>query len=173
MGCDIHMYIQYKNKKRNNDWWSEFGGRINPGRDYGMFGILSAGVRYDVTNGKCHQPKGLPEGSLGWSAEYDAYLYIREKEDENDEHTCTLENAQRWGRKIELGKDGKPFRTLHPDWHSHSWLTTKELAQAFRWYNQQNKDYKVHVAYKAILSVMRTLENKGENDARVVFWFDN
>jgi hypothetical protein len=170
MGADIHMYIQYKNKKRNDDWWSEFGGCINPGRDYGMFGILSTGVRQDVNNS--HDPKGLPEGNLGWAAEDDAYLYIRE-DSEDYEHSCTLEDALRWGHKIVNDKDGKPWKTLHPDWHSHSWLTTNELSQAFRWYTSQFSGYKVGLEYKAVLSVMKTLGNKGENDVRIVFWFDN
>lgn len=172
MGCDIHMYVQYRKKNFDPKWdhWSEFGGRINPGRDYSLFGILSDGVRSSWE--KCHEPKGLPEGDLGWDAERDANLYIRENPQPYEEGTCTLEDAQRWGHKIELDKDGKPWRTRHPDWHSHSWLTTAEYAQALRWYTSQTK-YKVGLEYKALLSVMKTLENKGENDVRVVFWFDN
>jgi hypothetical protein len=52
MGCDIHAYVESK-KPDSKTWWG-FGGRINPGRNYRMFGKL-AGVRCDgcITKPKC------------------------------------------------------------------------------------------------------------------------
>lgn len=176
MGCDIHMYVEYREKERAGtqyDWWNSFGGRINPGRNYTLFGILCDGVRFDPPEGKSHEQKGLPDGPLGTHAEHDVHLYIRDDSSEWEEQSCTLSDAQRWGRKIEYNKDGKPWRTYHPDWHSHTWLTTKELAQAYRWYSSINRGYSVGAEYKALLSAMKALENKGKNEVRVVFWFDN
>jgi hypothetical protein len=173
MGCDIHMYVQYRKKDFDPKWesyWNEFGGHLNPGRDYSMFGILSDGVRSSWT--KCHEPKGLPEGNLGWTAEREAYLYVKTDTNPYDDGYCTLEDAQRWGRKIELDKDGKPWRTIHPDWHSFSWLTTEEYAQALRWYSSQVR-YKAGLEYRALLKLMKALEDNGKNDVRIVFWFDN
>jgi hypothetical protein len=52
MGADIHMYVEYRNKKQAKDletqgrdpYWYSFGDCFNPGRNYTMFAIL-AGVR--------------------------------------------------------------------------------------------------------------------------------
>ena len=177
MGCDIHMYVQYQNKEsakqnkkegRDPYWWG-FGGQLNPGRNYTMFGIL-AGVRDDpMDEEKMFYPKGLPEFELSYAAKDGLYLYVG---DDNEEHTCTLEQAQRWGRRIINDSDGKPWMTEHPDWHSHTWLTTKELAQAYRWYKQVS-GYAPCLEFRVLLKMMKELENKGENEVVVVFWFDN
>ena len=48
MGCDIHLYIEYKNKMVEFDGykysWHDFGKCINPGRNYVLFALM-AGVR--------------------------------------------------------------------------------------------------------------------------------
>ena len=45
MGCDIHLYIEYKNKKvafdGYKDSWHSFGKQINPGRNYAMFALMA------------------------------------------------------------------------------------------------------------------------------------
>ncbi len=177
MGADIHMYIQYREKKgvkenakrgQNTDWWDNFGGTINPGRNYTMFSIL-AGVRGSTYKG--FDPKGIPEFGLGWAARRDLFLYITEESNPH-ENCCTLEDAQRWGRPIIKDKDGKPWYTYHPDWHSHSWMTVKELKQAYSWYKKSEK-YDVGLEYKVLLKTMKALENNGRNEVVVVFWFDN
>jgi len=88
--------------------------------------------------------------------------------------------AQRWsqyGRKI-VERDGKPVWVEHPDWHSHSWMTTKELQKAYKIYEKHaskewDDDIRVGVEYRAILAAMKEIESCGEYEARVVFWFDN
>jgi hypothetical protein len=177
MGCDIHMYVQYREKKErenelNRDWWYEFGDQISPGRNYSMFGIL-AGVRssYYDDEGVTHlEPKGLPDFGLGWGARADLSLSITETGQE--EKSCTLEQAERWKGPIEKNKDGKPVRTEHPDWHSHSWLTPKELAQVYRWYKKET-GYPPGLEYRVLLKMMKALEDEGKNEVVVVFWFDN
>jgi hypothetical protein len=129
MGCDIHCYIEYK-RANHEGWnnWSSFGGRINPGRDYTMFRLL-AGVRsYDNIEVK---PKGLPE-NCGYSVNNDNYLYITESVGEN---YATAERAkyyvEKCGCKYRMGAEGTPTWVSQPDWHSHSWMTTKELTEVF------------------------------------------
>ena len=39
MGADVDMYIQYKKKSDDDKWWWDFGGCIDPTRNYAMFGI--------------------------------------------------------------------------------------------------------------------------------------
>ena len=189
MGCDVHMYIEYTYKSEIDEYekqlsegvrpdvlrkpyWRNFGGGINPGRNYIMFGILSKGVRYNTK--KAFPPKGLPD-DLGWSSRDDAFLYITEKGGEDG--TCTMEQALRWTqsghRKLINNHNGNPTWVEHPDWHSHSWLTTEEYEKALEIYSEDPNGWgNISVEYKAILSVMKTLEI---NDCvpRLVFWFDN
>ena len=184
MGCDIHMYVEYASKKRLEEsklpqvegkrkvyeYWSTFGGRMSPGRNYLMFGLLSKGVRSDLDKGI--EPKGLPE-VLGYQSQGDAYMYITDSHD-GDENSTTLERALSWKGKIINDISGKPRWTEHPDWHSHTWLTTKEYASALRKYHAMNdKSWDDAKAYKAILAAMKSLESDGETIARVVLWFDN
>lgn len=194
MGCDIHMYIEYANKKRleetrkkkaegdteAREYWRSFGGRMNPGRDYWMFGILSQGVRSDNPNG--FPPKGrLDRDELSWGTAEDDYLYIVDEGREPGDNETTLERALKWasGRFPEtlVYRDGKPRFVSHPDWHSHSWLTPAEYKKALELYqadcDKQGYGYKVPSEYKAILAALESLESNGENEARVVFWFDN
>ena len=189
MGADIHMYIEYTYKseiteyekhlsegiepdKLRNPYWRDFGGRINPGRNYIMFGILSEGVRYNTPN--TFPAKGLPD-DLGWSSRDDAFLYITEKGGE--ENTCTMEQALRWTqsghRKLINSIDGKPTWVEHPDWHSHSWLTTEEYEKALEYYKDDKDNWgNPLIEYEAILAVMKSIESNG-GVCRLVFWFDN
>jgi hypothetical protein len=169
MGCDIHMYVEYKRKddKRNN--WSNFGSRINPGRNYFMFGLLSKGVRSDNELGI--DAKGLPDG-LGWETSDDMYLYINDNRSEDDNHVSTNQ-AIKWranyGCNIVNDENGRPYKVENPDWHSSSWLTTSEFENQLNIYNQESFGVP---EYMAILAAMKELENHN-NECRVVFWFDN
>lgn len=173
MGADIHMYVEYKEKDSN--YWRDFGGRINPGRNYGMFAIL-AKVRGEYK--ESFNPKGIRDLELGYRCEDDYYLSITE--DGKGEGETTMERALEWNKryncKLKYGIDEKPYRVEHPDWHSHSWMNTKELAEAYKIYKKmEKKEYgvgHVPIEYKAILEVMKTFEKSGY-DTRVVFWFDN
>ena len=177
MGCDIHMYVQYKEKKNSAEaekqgrdpYWWDFGGGFNPGRNYTLFGIL-AGVR-DTPEKNGFEPKGIPNFGLGWSARSDLYLYITE-DPIPGEGCCTLEDATRWRRPITHNSDGKPWYTEHPDWHSHSWMTIKELEKAYRWYKKESEDG-LGLEYRVLLKTMKALEDDGKNEVVVVFWFDN
>ena len=104
------MYVEYRRKGSDSKHWSGFGGRINPGRNYSLFGILSRGVRSNVPTG--FEPKGLPT-DLGWYSADDAFLWI-DDEYQDQEKYCSMERAERWGGKI-YHRDGKPFKTDHPD----------------------------------------------------------
>jgi hypothetical protein len=190
MGCDIHMYFEYadnetlekvaKGEKNGRGelitpYWRDLGGRVNPGRNYAMFGFLSQGVRSDFDNG--FVPKGLPPfDELSYSSRNDSVCYITETgEGENE---TTLERALSWVNndptKLHYRGD-KPLWVNHPDWHSHNWLTTAEYEQAINNYIEYAKtedDFGVPAEYGAMLAAMQYLE-KNCYTARVVFWFDN
>jgi hypothetical protein len=192
MGCDIHMYVEYTDKERLEKsnrgetnsrgelikpYWRDFGSRINPGRNYWMFGFLSQGVRSDFSNGM--PPKGLPPfDELGFHSRNDSVCYISDNPD-NDGSSVTLETALRWsegGRnKIINNSEGRPSWVEHPDWHSHTWLTTEEYETAINNYKaecQSSGEIDTPVEYVAVLAAMKSLEENG-CVARVVLWFDN
>lgn len=195
MGCDIHMYVEYAYKKKipldgetdkfelEKVWWRGFGGRLNPGRDYLMFSLLSDGVRgsYDESL----PPKGLPpKDELSYESSADAFLYISDEKDSSKigNNECTLESAIRWTqggyRQIYNDRNGNPRWVDHPDWHSHSWVTAEEYAQVLENYKKLSERFNdglggnYNLGYDIILSMMRTIESRGA-EPRLVFWFDN
>lgn len=158
MGCDIHCYIEYKSP--NTDDWSDFGGRINPGRNYDLFAKL-AGIRnYDEVE-PVVKPRGYPEDAAA-SARLDQWLYVTNSPGEG---YVSVERAECW---VENGaskyQDSDKAFVSNPDWHTHSWLTTGEYATAIEGSGEPE--------YEAILAAMRSFE-AGGFQSRVVFWFDN
>lgn len=159
MGCDIHAYIEYKRKDGKN--WHGFGGRINPGRNYFLFGRLADGVR---GNGPAVVPtRGIPDDA-GWEVRDDGFLFITE--DGQGDDCCTLEQAGQWAP----GKEWKIHDKIpHPDWHSHSWATTQEWEDAIKPCTEPGSQ---DPEYVAILGAMKIFEEMGFV-SRVVYWFDN
>jgi hypothetical protein len=190
MGADIHMYVEYRNKKQAKErdakgekpYWMAYGRQVNPGRNYVMFAIL-ASVRGDYP--ESFQPKGkLPKDHMSWTTSGDAYMYIYDKKDEGKdwEGFVTLKKAKEWekyGCKIINRPDGTPAFVEHPDFHSHSWMSIEELEQAYKIYTEKaSKQWgeeitRPHVEWMALLASMKALEGDDENEVRVVFWFDN
>lgn len=168
MGCDIHMYVEYKRK--DSDFIDNFGSRINPGRNYTLFGLLAKGVRRDIPEGV--EPKGIPADKLGGRTEQDLHLYISDEYANHDGY-CSLEKAIEWGGQIIKDGAGNPFKTLHPDWHSHSWLTVEEYKRVIDLYRSE---YESTVGkepeYYALLASMEAFKNSGY-EPRIVYWFDN
>jgi hypothetical protein len=173
MATDIHMYVEYRYKlaptsSTPNPWKSLFP-MINPGRNYALFGIL-ANVRTKM--GIPFPPKGFPQDA-GYYAMDDNYLYVSDTD--TDSRSVTHENAERFvtefGSHIMTEEANGHQWVSHPDWHSHSWLTTEEFKQAMEMYNRQHKDYP-EVEYDALLAAMKYLD-KHKCEARVVFWFSD
>ena len=169
MGCDIHCYMEYKTADYEDSYsrWRPMGGRINPGRNYRIFGYL-AGVRDDEVE-QVAPLRGFPEDA-GYAAHGDEWLYIVEEET-REKGCASRENAESWvkyGSKYKLDADGKPTHVSHPDWHSHSWVTSDEWEKAIK----KDKDDSWCFQYGAMLAALRYLEKKG-CQTRIVFWFDN
>lgn len=135
MGCDIHLYIEYKNKKvafdGYKDSWHSFGQHINPGRNYAMFALM-ANVRNHYSDGKLPvlvEPRGIPDDAAYYSSGDDRIYISEEKYD--GEHSVTMERAKSWvesgSSKFINNQKGEPTWVTDPDNHSHSWLTTSEF----------------------------------------------
>lgn len=206
MGCDIHMYIEYRNKMVLDNGqmptWQNFGGRINPGRNYALFALL-AGVRNYNNLPVAFPVRGMPDDA-GYASRTDNQIYISEEKFDG-EHSVTMERAKGWvesnSSKFINNKNGEPTWVTNPDWHSHSWLTTTEFESVFNsyidlesgWHKERVDTHKaflqnnnttvnswdsytpkmnIEPEYQAILSSMKCLENLGY-EARIVFWFDN
>jgi hypothetical protein len=176
MGADIHLYMEVcEDPASDNPYWSAFGGRVNPGRDYGMFGVI-ADVRVSDIN--IIPPKGMPEGRLGYEAEGDAYLYVNDKHADQAGY-CSVANADEWvksGSSANLVENGVR-RVTNPDWHSHTWLTPAEFRQCLQTMEEKaaaepdnwgNIDHR----YYAVAAALEALEGEGR-EARAVIWFDN
>lgn len=201
MGCDIHVYPEYRFKgDTENNEWSGFGGRINPGRNYLMFSIM-AGVRGKTV---LFSPRGLPE-DIGWEAENDNYVYISDSKNENFVDAKKAAEWVKYGSHYKNGYEGKPTWVSHPDWHSHSWLTCSEFKQVLDKYfeleqkewEELNKErcelikkykkelnldkdtflvkpypHEIAPKYQALYAALEKLESLGY-ETRLVFWFDN
>lgn len=188
MGADIHMFVAYRNKKRAQElektgqdpYWFSFGDRMNPGRNYTLFGVL-AGVRGSYPDS--FEPKGrLSKKEMSWEGQHEDWLYISEGVEDHVDGCVKPETAERYrsyGCQFIEGPDGKPSWVQHPDHHSHSWMSPDELEEAFNRYQRHaSLEWGETVTgapleYRALLAAMRTLEEDGENEVRVVFWFDN
>lgn len=158
MGCDIHAYVEY----RERDRWSGFGGRLNPGRNYEAFGILAA-VRGDGP--AIVEPRGVPS-DMSWEATDDFYMHVVENDKDAWEGAVKRSTAEEW---IQHGAsrwhtDGR--RITHPDWHTPSWLTLPEYDAALARFSAREPEY------RAVAAAMRELEACGY-ETRLVFWFDN
>lgn len=100
MGCDIHMLVETE-RFGDGSWW-DFGGDINPGRDYLFFGIM-AGVR-DEDEEPIVEPRGLPEG-MG----YRTKKYYDEDSDLHSHTWLTYEEfAQAYARRMMHREGGGP-----------------------------------------------------------------
>lgn len=169
MGCDIHMYVEYKRKDQEH--YCNFGGRINPGRNYYLFGLLCKGIRSDLNEGL--PEKGLPD-KLAWASRSDSQLYITDAGEADDE--CSRENAERWvANGSSTYTDEEKKSVTHPDWHSHSWVTYEEFKQQYDIFNakrQEEGSTYTEPEYDALLAALKSFHDEGY-DTRIVFWFDN
>ena len=171
MGCDAHMYVEYKRKKSERDYWFSFGKRINPGRNYWLFGLMSKGVRSEFP--KSLEAKGMPDNAA-YESRGDNQLYIVDENPNDTEGWCTMEQAKQWetyGCKFVNNTKGNPTWITHPDWHSHTWLTTEEFKKVIDSYNSMDNSHS-GCEYEVLLSAMQKLE-EFDNEVRVVVWFDN
>lgn len=160
MGCDIHAWIEYKNKTGE---WFDFA---NPYlvRDYAMFGLMAkARCEYNES----FEARGIPEDvSYGALGRYTLFVI----EDEKNKNTGEI-----WQKEVRgyLGCGAKfvsAKRISNPDWHHASWLTVDEFEYCIN-KHRELCDWE-HVNYQATLSAMKEFK-KADKDCRLVFWFDN
>lgn len=181
MGCDIHPYLDFfrSNDEKDEPYVQSFGA-LHISRDYALFAIM-AGVRnYDNALEPIAEPRGLPEHN-SYVVNGDNTLYITDRETDESGYT-TRERAEKWvaSGSSKWVNEGQT-RVTHPDWHSHSWLTTAEMEEVIRRYvayyeNHADTYYrgrKPAPEVYGIVGAMKGIEADGKYTARLVYWFDN
>lgn len=162
MGCDIHLFVEFKQK----DWniWGNFGQQFRLDRDYNMFSKMADVRSYDELVTPMFKPRGIPEDAAYNTKSENRLLIISDDREISDSGYAHESTAKRW---VDSGysKYVDELWVTHPDWHSHSWLTVDE-------YELCVKSDACAPEYVAILAALRSFELQGL-DARVVFWFDN
>lgn len=165
MGCDIHTFIEFKEKPEQKEW-SSFGGQLRPGRDYNIFSEM-AGARLGGSSANFIKPRGMPD-DIGWECRDDYHYYITEEKSED--HEVNAETAARWvesGSSRYIMRDDRPVWVTDPDAHSESWLTLEEFKAALG-----RLQYKPGLRYLAMVAAMESFEANGAQ-TRIVFYFDN
>jgi hypothetical protein len=198
MGCDIHMYVEYK-KKSTNKWESGDFYRVNPykefegepeysvielhgNRNYGLFSTL-AGVRdYSDKVEPVTEPKGFPDDACdfvkveykGWGsdAHTPSWLTLKEIRDYQAKDPQMFWSGLLSPTQLEVFDE----RGIRPE---HWCQGTSQEGYERRDWSTPN-EYCVPLIDKLQARALHLLqydwqEYNQENDdnIRIVFWFDN
>lgn len=180
MGCDIHIYAEYK--KKGSDHWIG-AGKLDRSRNYDLFGVI-AGVRLYHEASQQFEPRGLPDDS----SEYVRDIYRAWESDAHSESHLGLEEIR------ELMEGGKAITIsgLHSPEQSEK-IKAGIAAGKVDWKNlypycQGTTDetyvpFSFEVPFDFIIGKQinswiwelgSLLDYAGEGaEARAVFWFDN
>jgi hypothetical protein len=187
MGCDIHPFVEYVAfETEEGPYWSCLMSGFGD-RNYDWFSVLADCGR----NGEppLFPNRGLPEGKMSFTTERAMWLTVTDDPElAEEEGFCTEENAESWRdyhgidgiRETKIKRrnhDGtEEERTLkevlHPDLHSHTWLTGDELGQVIAHWMTTPRDYPYPVEWDACYAAMRALEERGHR-TRIIIAFDN
>lgn len=168
MGCDIHMYVEYKITSRDDAIWrcGDYFKVRNPlseelnlkrvalygNRNYTLFAVL-ADVRNSDYLDYIAEPKGLPHDATEYvKREYRAWG--------NDAHSCSYFALR---ELIEYHNEHKPVDELGYD-------ILKPLIDRLK---QRADELGVIWDFEWSNSLTREVAYKKANNIRIVFWFDN
>lgn len=156
MGCDIHAYLEVVSSLREGQDQPYVDGfaKVRLDRNYGLFTAM-AGVRGSDDHAVV-QPRGVPK-NLSYMALQEYTLQVSH----DDPEGCTPEQVERWGTGY---WDENKRLAIGPDWHSASWLGTKELKEVLK----KTQSHQI----EALVAAMEVLD-KTQGQSRLVFWFDN
>lgn len=172
MGCDIHGFLEIVSES-----WVDCVHGIPDNRTYDMFGLL-AGVRNYTDCKPISNPRGLPEkvswqvkDSLEkWGSDAHSRSWLSVKDFK--EHDWELESLDGRVSTIdkntgkELSKASYTFLQDHPDEAEKQNVELKHLTR-------KAKDL-IPFAWVCFIDYMKSLaENYGDENVRIVFWFDN
>lgn len=188
MGCDIHRYVEYKNKFGR---WESTDIRGLGHQNYEFFGFLEDGIRSDHNHELyyIHEPIGFPADAAFYTIED----YFKKIEDEYAAKGCEnyitsekgKEYSEKWPYLIKIFSSEEPdklTRIQNPNWYGATWISLEEFKQIIDSYKKYlvneypgeitevNVDnYTLYI--DAIYNFMKTYEDKGL-ETRLVYWFD-
>lgn len=201
MGCDIHLYTEYKTVIDKKDVWVNCDNwRLNPyyrededeceyqlnslydSRDYSMFAVL-AGVRdYSEGNQKISEPKDLPSGvssiiqkeSDRWDSDGHSHSYFTLRElREHQKNNKTIKHS---GLISPAQADALDNSGSIPN----SWCQgSSDSSMVWRaWEEEQDVLAAITSPLDAVMRDVMWIFNDDENveaegKIRIVFWFDN
>lgn len=166
------MMIEHRHHtKQGEEWWSLTHSAFNPGQNYTLFGLL-AGVRGEES---LHEPRGIPADISSYTKQA-FYLWASDDGFEcADGRIYPRTTIARWvAQGISEWLDD--HWATDGDWHTPSWLTTAEFAEALRRHAAgtyaDGSPRRYDVEYAMTLGAMVAAEESG-HQCRIVFWFDN
>lgn len=166
MGCDIHLFIEYRNSKKARRWESLSFREMDLHRNYRTFAAMAGVMLRDDSNVDFQPPRGLPKGCSNWVRGRNELLVV-DRNIHIGGGEVSRADAEAWiNRGLSKCTNADRAYITHPDWHSHSWLSPDEYQRALEAAENPLPDY------RAVLAALRSLEQSG-CEARVVFWFDN
>ena len=170
MGCDIHLHLEYclygTPKDGSPKYWS-YMGELHPGRNYSVFAGM-AGVRGNFE--WSFEPRGYPDDISWWTASEIFRIVVADEDVECDYHVGKTQAdawlAAKYSKRVIVGK-GQTNYITNPDYHTPSWLNTKEYAEVCDLLGDD-----AGPQYLGILAMMERMEEDGI-ECRLVFAFDN
>jgi hypothetical protein len=200
MGCDIHVWLEHREKNHPEYTWGSFGGEMNPGRNYAIFGKI-AGLR---GGDALIEPRGFPndagyearrgnETFISDNADIDSLLRsISQKDGGMFESYLTLAGGKKFLEE-KLRSFSEEPHSVSPE-EANGWVekgdskyvydsTGKTYAvtspdwHSHTWLTPDEfeatiSDFPEETEYQVILDCMRSFEKRG-HDARVLIFFDN
>ncbi len=186
MGCDIHRYLEYKDK--NADHWYSTPISGQGFQNYALFGFLEEGVR-EIHNPEkyyIHEPVGLPE-DIGFHAKHDFYLTVNDEYASKEYEKCiTKEKAEKYITdwpylKVIKNKDDEIEKIQDPNWYGMTYIDLEEfdkIIESYKKYLIKEEDIPEKFIDFYIIEIMATYNYmKTYNDCgyqtRIVYWFDS
>lgn len=169
------MYPEYKLK--DGGIWYSCGPTGISCRDYDIFGLLCEGVRTlysDAYGDVTLTPNGFPEdASLLTTSDY-YYAVNDEYADKCWEGYITSEQAKKI--KDKFGYDEfEAYRKKwirNPDFYGASHINLEEFREVLDNYSRIH-GHDPNVEYEALYQYLKTFNDKGLYDVRLVYWFDS
>lgn len=197
MGCDIHMYVEYK-RKNSNKWESGDFFRLNPDRhwgdesefkrieihgerNYSLFSTL-AGVRdYTEKVNPVAEPKGFPEDAcelvtkefIEWAsdAHTSSWVTLKEIREYQDTNPILYYSGMISPEAASaLDEEGKA---------PNAWCQwTSRIDWVFREWQEPNTELvplikKLEDRAMDLFPIWSEYDKKYDESIRIVFWFDN
>jgi hypothetical protein len=160
MGCDIHVYLEYKNSDSMSDRWCGTP-RLHIPRYYGLFATM-AGVRSYDAQVEIFKPKGIPK-DISYETLEDFTLKIVDQECDYCEGKTTRRRAEEYIQYGEAYWNEEKHRVTHPDWHAPSWLTLDELKLAYKRF----REYFVQAVIPPIMREREKYKDLSEEESKL------